>query len=194
MVSDQYIQGLLEKYIDSAVLNFKDDDIITALVEVEERPLFPSVDKILQDQVETAKYNMDFVEIRDGVRSRFTLLDEMANKSKLSNLHKKLKSAHLAMALDETNRDNIMLDLHTMISKFFSKNNQNQNNLEILKTEVINGATPFSLYQISPSLQDALQKLTYKKIRGGKRKMFGVPSNQIVQGYSPLELAHAFDQ
>jgi hypothetical protein len=194
MVSDQYIQALLEKYIDSAVLNFKDDDIITALVEVEERPLFPVVDDLLLEQAETAKYNMDFVEVRDGVRARFALLDEIANKSKLSNLHKKMKSAHLAMALDESNKDNIMLDLHTMISKFFSKNNQNQNNLEILKTEDVNGATPFSLYQISPSLQDAMQKLTYKKIRGGKRKMFGVPSNQIVQGFSPIELAHAFDE
>lgn len=194
MVSDQYIQTMLEKYIDSAVLNFKDDDIITALVEVEEKPLFPTVDKLLQDQAETAKYNMDFVEIRDGVRARFALLDEISNKSKLSNLHKKLKSAHLAMALDESNKDNILLDLHTMISKFFSKNNQNQNNLEILKTEDVNGVTPFSLYQISPSLQDALQKLTYKKIQGGKRKMFGVPSNQIVQGYSPAELAHVFEE
>lgn len=193
MASPQYIQKLFHKYIDSKVLNFKEDEIITNLVELEERPLFPDLDKTLKEQAKNMN-SKSVKEIRSILAGKFSGLKAMT-KGKLASLDKKLRSAQLSMALNEKNRENILLDIESMLQKFFSQNLQKQDNSsQPFFPQDHYGEMSFKLSQVSPMIQTLLQKDAYKKVKLGNRQMFGITGDKILRGRSVDEMGKEFDK
>jgi len=192
MVSDQYLHNLFTKLVDSRVLNFKEDDIMTNMIEVVEKPIFP---KLEQKQRELASLppTPSIKEIRGVLASKFSGLKPLT-KGKLSNLEKKLKSAHLAIAMDPSKKDNLSLDINSMIEKFYSSKLPNPEELTTNKPPDKFGVSSFNMFQVSPMMQTLLQNDTYKQVKQGKRNLFGVCSNNIVKGKTEEELSRDFEQ
>lgn len=191
MVSDQYLHNLFTKLVDSRVLNFKEDDIMTNMIEVVEKPIFPKLEQ-KQRELASLQPTPSIKEIRGVLGSKFSGLKPMT-KGKLANLEKKLKSAQLAIAMDPSKKDNLVLDINSMIEKFYSSKQANTEELILNKPPDKFGISSFNMFQVSPMMQTLLQNDTYKQVKQGKRNLFGVCSNNIVKGKTEEELARDFE-
>ena len=185
IVSDQYLHNLFTKYIDSRVLNFKEDEIMTNNVEFIEKPLFPKVEQRQKEQALMTQ-TPSLKEIKAVFANKLSGLKPLT-KGKIANLEKKLKSAHLAIATDESKREDSILDINSMLEKFFSTKAPPPEETVNRKPPEKYGVTSFNMFQISPMMKTLLASETYKQVKQGKRNLFGVCSNAIVKGKTKEE-------
>jgi len=191
MVSDQYVHKLFERYIDAQVLNIKEDEFMPSFVEIEDRHFFPTVENTLKEQAKlmTSKSSKELKAILTQKFSGFRAL----TKGKMATLYRKLRSAELAISMDETKTESITHDVNQLVQKFFTQSTQKTEE-EVAEQPVDKyGSTNFQMYQVSPMLETVLKRDTYKKIKQGKRQLFGVCSNNIVEGSTIKELGEKFE-
>lgn len=193
MVSDQYVQKLFDKFIDQQILNFNEDDMMTSLVDFEEKPLFPGEDDRTRETQSLTQNRQSIKDLKNAIGSRFAGLKPLT-KGKLANVGRKLKAAKLAISLNESKRDSISMDVTSMLDKFFTQNTQHQFDVTQYKPQSKYGSTHFRLSQISPMLQTIIDRESYKKIHEGARNMFGVSSSTVLKGMGLDELAVNYEK
>jgi len=191
-VSDQFVKKMFERVVDPTVISFKEDELMPAFVDFEEKPLFPGEDDRTREQTKLMVTSPSIKEIRTVIANKTSGLKVLA-KGRLNNIGRKLKAARLAVSLDSSKKEAIELDVNSMIEKFYSQNQQAQVDVTHYKPQDKYGTTTMKLSQVSPMMQVMLERNTYKKINEGTRKIFGVCSDKILNGNTVEELATMFD-
>ncbi len=192
MLGDLTLQTMFDRYINTRVMNIKEDDIPANNVEVDEKPLFPDVDAMLKDQAKnmTSKSQK---ELRNIITNKFSGLKSLT-KGKFATLERKIRNANMAIELGDIRKDNLEIEISSMLQKFFSQNTQKPPEMVFTRPMDKYGSVSFDLYQVSPVIESLTGQQSAKKVNLSKRRMFGVSANKIVQGKSPEELREDFEQ
>lgn len=192
MVSDQYVKKMFEKFVDPSVINFKEDEMMTNFADYEEKPLFPGEEERTKEQTKLMVSSNSIKDLRSAIGGKIAGIKALT-KGRLNNLGRKLKAARLAVSLDSTKKEAVALDVASMVEKFYTQNQQKQVDVEKYRPQAKYGSTSFKMSQVSPMMQNLLERPTYKKINEGTRNFFGVCSDKILNGNTVEELSLAFD-
>lgn len=192
IVSDEYIQNLFDKHINSKVLNFKETDVYSGVEGLKERSIFPDSLKYLKETASLPKSD-SLKEFNDIISSKVSGLKVLA-KSKLVALGGKLKAADLKTEEDEDLREAQALNKKNLIDRYYSSKKtvkSEENDPEDLNAKF--EAPKFNLGQVSPIMRVSLQVDQYNSGNYGKRKLFKMCPSDILHGKTRKELEEDFE-